>query len=89
MGSVGARLYVSLRAADPTMRADRALRRALHGTGVSGGHGCMAGGQVGMTGMTPEEKGILRREFVGQFLRSVRVKDREGHLLVEDGRAPR
>ncbi len=89
LGSVGARLYVSLRAADATMRADRALRRALHGTGVSGGHGCMAGGQVGMTGMTPEEREVLRREFVGQFLRSVRVKDREGRLLVEDDGAPR
>jgi hypothetical protein len=71
------------------MRADRALRRSLHGIGVSGGHGCMAGGQIGMTGMTPEERGILRREFTGQFLRSVRVKDREGSLLVEDDAASR
>ena len=89
LGSVGERLFVSLRAGDARMRADRTLKRSLHGLGASGGHGSMAGGQVDLGGRTAEEQGTLRREFVLRFLQSVRVKDREGHLLVEDGVPPR
>jgi nanoRNase/pAp phosphatase (c-di-AMP/oligoRNAs hydrolase) len=89
LGSVGGALHVSLRAADASLRADRVLRRALRGTGVSGGHGCMAGGQVGLGGMTPEEREALRRDLVQQFLRSVRVRDRAGALLVEGRASPR
>ena len=88
LGAVGARLYVSLRAADAHLRADRVLRRALEGIGASGGHGCMAGGQIALDGLTAEEREVLRREFVQQFLRAVKVRDRSGTLLVEgDGRS--
>jgi nanoRNase/pAp phosphatase (c-di-AMP/oligoRNAs hydrolase) len=87
MGSVGPRLYVSLRAADATMRADRVLRRSMGGMGVSGGHGSMAGGQIGMFAMTGEETEALRREFVQGFLGALRIRDRAGTLLVPDGGA--
>jgi nanoRNase/pAp phosphatase (c-di-AMP/oligoRNAs hydrolase) len=89
LGQVGERLHVSLRAGDERMRADRALRRALDGVGMSGGHGCMAGGQVSLSGLTAEERAVLRREIVAQFLQAVRVKDLEGSPLAAEGSPPR
>ncbi len=89
LGSTGPRLYVSVRAADASMRSDRLLRRAMHGIGASGGHGSMAGGQIPIHGMTAEEKDLLRREFVKGFLAAIRVRDREGTLLVDGEGAPR
>jgi len=83
VGSFQSRLYVSVRAGDPTLRADRALRRALRGMGASGGHGCMAGGQIPLHGMTGEEVLAVRREFLRGFLAALRVKDREGRPLVD------
>jgi nanoRNase/pAp phosphatase (c-di-AMP/oligoRNAs hydrolase) len=83
IGSVGERLHVSVRASDATMRADRMLRRAMHGMGSSGGHGSMAGGQVPLHGMTREERDLLRREFVAGFLAALHVRDRAGTLLVD------
>jgi len=86
-GSAGDRLFVSVRAADATMRADRLLRRALRGIGSCGGHGSMAGGQVPLHGMTPDERALLRAEFAAAFLAALRVRDRVGTPLVpEDGR---
>jgi nanoRNase/pAp phosphatase (c-di-AMP/oligoRNAs hydrolase) len=89
LGSVGERLFISLRAGDARLRADRTLKRSLKGLGASGGHGSMAGGQVPLAGLAAEQRAALRQEFVIRFLQSVRVKDRAGHLLVEDGPPPR
>ncbi len=88
MGSVGPRLHVSVRAGDAAMRADRVLRRAMRGMGVSGGHGSMAGGQIEMFAMTGEEAATLRREFLRGFLGALRIRDRTGTLLVPDGSTP-
>jgi nanoRNase/pAp phosphatase (c-di-AMP/oligoRNAs hydrolase) len=84
LGSVGPRLFVSVRAADRAQRADRLLRRTMRGMGASGGHGCMAGGQIWMIAMTEEERDTLRREFTAAFLGAVRVRDRAGTPLVPD-----
>ena len=89
LGEVGDRLFVSVRAGDSALRADRVLKRALRGIGSSGGHGAMAGGQVPLHGMTADERSILHREFASSFLGALRVKDRAGSPLVpEDGQPP-
>jgi nanoRNase/pAp phosphatase (c-di-AMP/oligoRNAs hydrolase) len=88
LGSSGERLHVSVRAADTTMRADRVLRRAMHGMGSCGGHGSMAGGQIPLQGMTREERDLLRREFAAAFLAALRVRDRAGTLLVDGSDGP-
>ncbi len=85
MGSVGRRLHVSVRAAEASMGADRILRRAMRGMGSSGGHGSMAGGQIELHALSPEETATLRREFLQGFLRALRIRDRTGTLLVPDG----
>ena len=82
-GSFQSKLYVSVRAADATLHADRALRRAMRGMGASGGHGSMAGGQIPLQGMTPEEIAAARREFQRGFLRALRIRDPEGIPLVD------
>jgi nanoRNase/pAp phosphatase (c-di-AMP/oligoRNAs hydrolase) len=89
-GSVGERLFVSVRAGDATLSADRLLRRALHGMGSCGGHGSMAGGQVPLHGMTREERDLVRKELFAAFLRSLRIRDRTGSPLLDgtDGAAP-
>ena len=51
--------------------------------GASGGHGSMAGGQIEMHGMTPEERQAVREEFVRGFLAALRIRDRNGVLLVD------
>lgn len=83
LGAFQSRLYVSVRAVDATMHADRALRRALRGMGASGGHGTMAGGQIPLHGMTAEEVDAARVEFVRGFLAALRIRDREGEPLVD------
>ena len=87
VGSFEERLYLSVRAGDGTLHADRALRRALRGMGASGGHGTMAGGQIPLHGMTPEEVDNARREFLRGFLAALRIRDREGTPLVDPATA--
>ena len=89
LGAVGPRLFLSVRAAHASMGADRVLRRALRGMGACGGHGSMAGGQIGMFAMTPEERAVLRQEFLKGFLGALRIKDRAGGLLIDPGRGGR
>jgi nanoRNase/pAp phosphatase (c-di-AMP/oligoRNAs hydrolase) len=85
LGSVGPRLYVSVRAADATMRADGTLRRAMRGMGGCGGHGSMAGGQIELHGMTADERKALRHEFLKGFLAALHVRDGAGVRLVSEG----
>jgi nanoRNase/pAp phosphatase (c-di-AMP/oligoRNAs hydrolase) len=82
VGSFGDKLYVSVRASDPSLRADRVLRRAMRGMGACGGHGQMAGGQIPLMGMTPDECAAARHEFMSGFVRGLHLKDVEGRGLV-------
>lgn len=88
-GSFQSRLYVSLRCVDPTMRADRVLRRALRGMGASGGHGSMAGGQIPLHGMTAEEVRAAGEELRRGLLAALRIRDLEGAVLLGVPAAPR
>ncbi len=82
MGTVGDRLHVSLRAASARQRAGSRLRRVLRGMGSAGGHGSMAGGQIPLTGMTPEERGAVAGEFRTGLLAALHARDLRGSPLV-------
>jgi nanoRNase/pAp phosphatase (c-di-AMP/oligoRNAs hydrolase) len=82
VGAHGPTLHFSLRAADASQRADRALRRALRGMGASGGHGAMAGGQIPLGGMTPEERAAATREFAAGVLASLHASPGPGLPLL-------
>jgi nanoRNase/pAp phosphatase (c-di-AMP/oligoRNAs hydrolase) len=88
-GSFQSRLYISVRCVDATMRADLVLRRALRGMGGCGGHGTMAGGQIPLHGMTAEEAEAAAGEFRRGFLAALRIRDREGEVLVRGDGPPR
>ncbi len=49
-------LYISLRTTHPKARAGRLLRKVIGKRGNAGGHEMIAGGQVKLAGMSPEEK---------------------------------
>jgi nanoRNase/pAp phosphatase (c-di-AMP/oligoRNAs hydrolase) len=82
LGAHGSKLYFSLRAADASQRADRALRRALRGMGACGGHGAMAGGQIPLDGMTADERAAAAREFAAGVLAGLHADRRSEEPLL-------
>jgi hypothetical protein len=65
MGYHGTTLYLSVRTASPELEAGSLIQKVIRGFGRAGGHGVMAGGQVPLTGRSPEEIALeLERRFV-------------------------
>jgi nanoRNase/pAp phosphatase (c-di-AMP/oligoRNAs hydrolase) len=81
-GAFRERLYISLRASSPALRAGQTLRRVLRGMGPSGGHGAMAGGQVSLEGMTAEERDAASKEFFNGLLVGLHRRDVDARPLV-------
>jgi len=64
-------LYLSLRTTRPKARAGRLLRAVIGKLGSAGGHDMMAGGQIPLKNMSPEEIKTLEDKLLRQFFKEV------------------
>ncbi len=69
LGEYRSTLYVSLRTSDPDANAGKVMREVISGMGSGGGHPSMAGGQVPLSGFTPDEKESAKSAYVEEMLR--------------------
>jgi len=68
IGHFDDQLYISLRSTNLKARAGHVMKKLLGKQGTAGGHGQMAGGQVGVAGMTPADVTLLEERILQRFL---------------------
>ena len=74
MGRVDENLYLSMRASEESAKAGKEIAEALDGRGHCGGHASMAGGQVPLAGLLPEEISNVKDEILSNLLSNLKVK---------------
>ncbi len=89
VGEFGETIYLSLRSSEESPGAGEAIAAALEGTGSCGGHQVMAGGQLPVPGLSPEEVEAEKQRILSNLLDHLKVKRTLRRLLVpreEEGR---
>jgi len=64
-------LYLSLRTTRNNTRAGRMLRKAVEGKGSAGGHEMIAGAQIPLRGMTPEERETIEETVYQNLMKEI------------------
>ncbi|WP_041286341.1 DHH family phosphoesterase [Desulfomonile tiedjei] len=72
IGKMDKLLILSMRSTTRTHKAGYVLRRLVAGQGSAGGHREMAGGQVPLTGKSPQEKKELPSKLIASFLKLIK-----------------
>lgn len=68
-------LHCSLRTTHPRARAGRILRKVIGARGSAGGHEMMAGGQVPLKGMSPEEKAAVEKAILKKLIKNINLPE--------------
>jgi len=68
-------LYCSLRTTHPRARAGKLLRKVIGIRGSAGGHEMMAGGQVPLKGLSPEEKAALEKSILKKLIKNINLPE--------------
>lgn len=64
-------LYLSLRTTRSNTRAGRMLRKAVEGKGSAGGHEMIAGAQIPLRGMAPDQRETIEETVFKNLMRSI------------------
>lgn len=84
LGRYRDRLLVSVRARPADAHAGALVRSAMSGLGSAGGHGTFAGGQVDLTGRTPDETAEVRGEVLDALLRGLGADPDIGEPMIAE-----
>ncbi len=87
MGRYDGMVFVSLRSLERDVHAGEIIQRVLHGLGTGGGHELVAGGRIPDVRGDADYLRSLEDALTKIFLRQVKVKCKEGDLLVPDNAA--
>lgn len=88
LGRFEDKLLLSLRTFDTSAHAGHLVRTVIGPRGTAGGHGSLAGGQVGLRSLSDEDADALRQEILDEILDALGVSDLTPRAVVTTGAGP-